>query len=65
MTEQEVNQQIKEALVLFCKTEGYNACAVMDWVKMNGLRFKPKDTDRQIEDRVDYFINSVLNIKNK
>jgi hypothetical protein len=64
ITQQEVNQQIKEALILFCKTEGYNACDVRDWVKKNDLRFKPKDTDKQIEDRVNYFVSNILKTNN-
>jgi len=56
-----VNEKIKEALVLFCKTEGYNACDVKSWYSNNGLLFKNKDTDKQIEDRVKYFISHILN----
>ena len=56
-----VNEKIKEALILFCKTEGYNACDVKDWYNTNGLLFKNRDTDKQIEDRVQYFLSYILN----
>jgi hypothetical protein len=54
-------QQIRNALILFCKTEGYNACDIRSWVKYNGIHFKEKDTDNQIVNRVDYFMNHILN----
>jgi hypothetical protein len=47
-----VNEKIKEALMLFCKTEGYSACDIKGWYNANGLLFKNRDTDKQIEDRV-------------
>ena len=52
---------IRNTLILFCNTESYGACDVKDWVKTNGVCFKPKDTDNQIKDRVDYFINNIVN----
>jgi hypothetical protein len=56
-------KELKEALILFCKTEGYNACDVKQWVADHGVVFKPRDTDKQIEARVNYFINEILNAK--
>jgi hypothetical protein len=56
-----VDEKIKEALILFCKTEGYNACDVKGWYNANGLLFKKRDTDKQIADRVEYFISHILN----
>lgn len=56
-----VNEKIKKTLILFCKTEGYNACDIKEWVNNNGLLFKNRDTDKQIEDRVNYFIAYILN----
>jgi hypothetical protein len=54
-------QQIIDSLILFCDTESYGACDIKDWVKNNGVIFKDKDTDSQIVDRVDYFVNNILN----
>ena len=54
-------QQIRDALILFCDTESYGACDIKDWVKNNGIIFKNKDTNSQIVDRVDYFVDNILN----
>jgi len=52
-------EDLKEILIRFCVTEAYGACDIKQWVDDNGLKFKPRDTISQIEDRVDNFIEEV------
>ena len=54
-------KEIKDILVKFCKTEQFGACDIETWIEMNGIKFKPRDSDKDIEDRVDFFIKYVLN----
>lgn len=51
-------KELKEALMLFCKTEAYGACDIKQWIDIHGRVSKPRDTDEQIEARVDYFIDT-------
>lgn len=37
------------------------ACDIKEWVEDNGMKFKPRDNDKDIEDRVNFFIRHILN----
>jgi hypothetical protein len=53
-------EYVKEILIKFCQTEMFGACDVVQWVEDNGLKFKPRDSDKEIKDRVDFFFKYVL-----
>ena len=54
------HQILIHALIKFCKTEQFGACDIKEWVEDNGMKFKPRDKDKDIEDRVNFFIEHIL-----
>ena len=55
--------KLKEILIELLNEEGYGACDIETWVEMNGTKFKPKATNEEIEQRVDFFIQRNEKVK--
>jgi hypothetical protein len=55
--------KLKEILIELLNEESYGACDIETWVDMNGLKFKPKATNEEIEQRVDFFIQRNEKVK--
>jgi hypothetical protein len=55
--------KLKEILIELLNEESYGACDIKIWVDMNGLKFKPKATNEEIEQRVNFFIQRNEKVK--
>lgn len=55
--------EFKELVKQFMIEEAYGACDVKLHHRQHGLSFKPRATDNEIESRIEYFINDIINSK--
>ena len=55
--------KLKEILIELLNEESYGACDIETWVDMSGLKFKPKATNKEIEQRVNFFIQRNKKVK--